>query len=97
MGCGKIVNTPHTSLISSSTGLSSSRLCLDDMEKTSMKALPIEERLSVTEDYQRGRKVTFRDGEPLHCRKLMAASSVRDLHGAHSVVAADHFSEQEVR
>ena len=29
-----------TSLISSSTGLSSSRLCLDDMEKTRMKALP---------------------------------------------------------
>ena len=25
----------------------------------------------------------------------MAASSVRDLHGAHSVVAADHFSKQE--
>ena len=25
----------------------------------------------------------------------MAASGVRDLHGANSVVAADHFSEQE--
>ena len=39
-------------------------------------------------------ELTFRDGEPLHGWELMAASSICDLHGADSIVAADHFSNK---
>ena len=79
-----------TSLISSTMGLSSVRLCLDEMLNTSTKAWPVLIVSVLAGSMTSWPLPTSDHGEPPHGGELVAARGVRDLQDHVPVTALDH-------
>lgn len=70
--------------IQSSTSAHSAHLLIDGFE--------LLQGLFAGDGVHQDEGVTFRDGQALHGRELVAPGGVRDLEGAHALVAADHLT-----